>query len=185
MLNFLYDDGLRRPAFIWLRGTDGEISKQSWLAIRAIAIEVMAYQFRRLRICRKKDVMSSDMPDLKEAISSVPNRSAVNLEATLRRSRGAKGHYQKKTEDIDSTLHGGRLTYNPKMYFNRSCWQRAWITRFHPVLYGKDRCRRLRGSSCFFMLTQAFRPGLGSFALYGAWFVVARSMWVAGANATF
>lgn len=87
------------------RRTDGEISKQGWLSIPALAIEVLAYQVGGLRVCWEVDVMGSDLPYFEERIPSVENRSASDLEAVLRRSDGpAHDYHQQKVEHLDS--HG-------------------------------------------------------------------------------
>jgi hypothetical protein len=65
-----------------LVGQTIKFAKKGGLTIPRFAIEVPAYQSLRLRIGHK-DMMSSDMPDIKESVATVEHRSSVDFKASL------------------------------------------------------------------------------------------------------
>lgn len=84
MLDFFHSNGLRRSTFVRFYWTNGEISKQCGLSISARAIEILTDQVNRFFVRRGEDVMSTDVPYREKTIASVPDCSAMNLEAILR-----------------------------------------------------------------------------------------------------
>lgn len=104
MLNPFHNDWLGRAPFVGLRRTNGEISEQRWLSIRALAIEILAHQVSRLLVCGKEKMMATNVPYFEKPIPSVKNRSAANFETVLRRRGGRNERYcrKKKSERIGS-----------------------------------------------------------------------------------
>jgi len=81
MQYLLHDDRLCGSNLERLSWTDSEVGEQCGLAITALAIEVFADQIGGFLVCREEDVMSPNVPDGEESVPTVPDSSAVKLEA--------------------------------------------------------------------------------------------------------
>jgi len=83
VFDFSHDSRLCRAMDVALGGTDREICEEGWLLVSTLAIKVLADQIGRFLIGRHENMVRPDMPNSKEPVSAVQNRSPMDLAASL------------------------------------------------------------------------------------------------------